>query len=288
MFKGLPRKPTLTLRVDHAEAWNVQATRSQHDLDNLVCDDVSCGDGDISSNSRDSYLARAQYSLKSLSVSGQCYEGLTTGRPQPPNGLQLILSSSSKNSSNFDINKTYRGSSSKDDEKNDHLNFNNFTSDTLVMKNLGYFQLQATPGLWSLSIAPGKGADIFTFDRDAYTSSSAHARALKNLVGSGLSYDDTSDEYENENENNKYDVTKPVAVTNFYTSTEGVFVTRRPGMEMASLLDGNDAGKENSGMWSTFSDMFSSKKNAKTSLTEVDTSEDGKIHVFSLAPELEP
>ena len=149
------------------------------------------------------------------------------------------------------------------------------------MKNLGYFQLQATPGLWSLSIAPGKGADIFTFDRDAYTSSSAHARALKNLVGSGLSYDGTSDNYENEN--NKYDVTKPVAVTNFYTSTEGVFVTRRPGMEMASLLDGNDAGKENSGMWSTFSDMFSSKKNAKTSLTEVDTSEDGKIHVFSLA-----
>jgi hypothetical protein len=27
--------------------------------------------------------------------------------------------------------------------------------DTLVMQNLGYFQLKASPGLWQLSIAPG-------------------------------------------------------------------------------------------------------------------------------------
>jgi hypothetical protein len=28
--------------------------------------------------------------------------------------------------------------------------------DTLVMQNLGYFQLKASPGLWQLSIAPGE------------------------------------------------------------------------------------------------------------------------------------
>jgi hypothetical protein len=27
--------------------------------------------------------------------------------------------------------------------------------DTLVMSNLGYFQLQAAPGLWDLTLAPG-------------------------------------------------------------------------------------------------------------------------------------
>jgi len=40
-FNGLPRQHTLTMRVDHPEAWNVQATASKHDLDNLICDDVS-------------------------------------------------------------------------------------------------------------------------------------------------------------------------------------------------------------------------------------------------------
>jgi len=49
----------------------------------------------------------------------------------PPNGLQLILSDpSSSNSSSI-------------------------RSDTLVMQNLGYFQLQASPGLWRLGLAQG-------------------------------------------------------------------------------------------------------------------------------------
>lgn len=33
--------------------------------------------------------------------------------------------------------------------------------DTLVMSNLGYFQLQTNPGVWQLSIAPGKHSRIY-------------------------------------------------------------------------------------------------------------------------------
>jgi UDP-glucose:glycoprotein glucosyltransferase len=29
------------------------------------------------------------------------------------------------------------------------------------MKNLGYFQLKASPGLWELSIAPGRSRDLY-------------------------------------------------------------------------------------------------------------------------------
>jgi UDP-glucose:glycoprotein glucosyltransferase len=33
--------------------------------------------------------------------------------------------------------------------------------DTLVMSNLGYFQLKASPGLWQLSIAPGRSRNLY-------------------------------------------------------------------------------------------------------------------------------
>jgi len=33
--------------------------------------------------------------------------------------------------------------------------------DTLVMQNLGYFQLKAAPGLWQLSIAPGRSRELY-------------------------------------------------------------------------------------------------------------------------------
>ena len=34
--------------------------------------------------------------------------------------------------------------------------------DTLVMANLGYFQLKAAPGLWRLQLAPGPSQDLYS------------------------------------------------------------------------------------------------------------------------------
>eukprot|EP01063_Lacrimia_lanifica_P008808 TRINITY_DN15864_c0_g1_i1.p1 TRINITY_DN15864_c0_g1~~TRINITY_DN15864_c0_g1_i1.p1 ORF type:complete len:1574 (+),score=604.26 TRINITY_DN15864_c0_g1_i1:65-4786(+) len=73
----------------------------------------------------------AGYQLDYVLVTGSCID---TTSQQPPRGLPLQLAS--------------------------------FVSaratDTLVMSNLGYFQLKATPGIWSLSILEGsKAADVY-------------------------------------------------------------------------------------------------------------------------------
>ena len=36
--------------------------------------------------------------------------------------------------------------------------------DTLVMANLGYFQLKAAPGAWMLQLAAGPSQDLYTID----------------------------------------------------------------------------------------------------------------------------
>ena len=36
--------------------------------------------------------------------------------------------------------------------------------DTLVMSNLGYFQLKAAPGVFALRLAPGRSADLYAVD----------------------------------------------------------------------------------------------------------------------------
>ena len=33
--------------------------------------------------------------------------------------------------------------------------------DTIVMANLGYFQLKASPGLWNLQLAPGRSSELY-------------------------------------------------------------------------------------------------------------------------------
>lgn len=51
--------------------------------------------------------------------------------------------------------------------------------DTQVMQNLGYFQLKASPGLWELSIAPGRSRDLYQ------TVSATSGSALKTSWGWG-------------------------------------------------------------------------------------------------------
>lgn len=62
------------------------------------------------------------YSLKHLLAAGQCFEADAA----PPAGLQLDLAAPGKNAQ--------------------------VVADTLVMQNLGYFQLKANPGIWKLSL----------------------------------------------------------------------------------------------------------------------------------------
>ncbi|KAM8819785.1 UDP-glucose:glycoprotein glucosyltransferase 2 [Eudromia elegans] len=72
----------------------------------------------------------AEYELENILLEGHCFD-VTTG--QPPRGLQFTLGT-----------------------KN-----NPVMVDTIVMANLGYFQLKANPGAWTLRLRKGRSEEIY-------------------------------------------------------------------------------------------------------------------------------
>ena len=72
----------------------------------------------------------AEFELEKLLLEGRCYD-LVSGNP--PRGLQFILGTNSTPA----------------------------LVDTIVMANLGYFQLKASPGLWYLRLREGKSRDLY-------------------------------------------------------------------------------------------------------------------------------
>uniref|UniRef100_A0A8D0XKC5 UDP-glucose ceramide glucosyltransferase-like 1 n=1 Tax=Sus scrofa TaxID=9823 RepID=A0A8D0XKC5_PIG len=72
----------------------------------------------------------AEYELEYLLLEGHCFD-ITT--EQPPRGLQFTLGTKNKP----------------------------VMVDTIVMANLGYFQLKANPGAWVLKLRQGKSEDIY-------------------------------------------------------------------------------------------------------------------------------
>jgi UDP-glucose:glycoprotein glucosyltransferase len=245
-FRQLPRAHILTARIDVPEIWNVQALSSPQDLDNLVCDAKSCGD------TAKSDLSSVSYGLKNLLVAGQCYERVGSGaemRMTPPNGLQLTLDS-------------VDGILSSKMAPSLH-------SDTLVMQNLGYFQLQADAGLFALRLAEGKANTLFRMVNSVELKSFCAADDATCSVDRGML----------------------VAVKSFSDEVQQVRVQKVSGLEHVPLLDDDspDAGTNTAsadgsggGMWSSISAMFggSSSTNA---VAKVNPSEEDRIHVFSLA-----
>ncbi|KAF7485882.1 hypothetical protein GHT09_002340 [Marmota monax] len=72
----------------------------------------------------------AEYELEYLLLEGHCFDATTE---QPPRGLQFTLGTKNKP----------------------------VVVDTIVMANLGYFQLKANPGAWMLKLRQGKSEDIY-------------------------------------------------------------------------------------------------------------------------------
>ncbi|MCO5576449.1 hypothetical protein L7F22_030259 [Adiantum nelumboides] len=73
----------------------------------------------------------AVFELEALMLTGHCHEQ----NDGPPRGLQLVLGT----------------------KLNPHV------VDTIVMANLGYWQLKASPGVWTLRLAPGRSSNLYTF-----------------------------------------------------------------------------------------------------------------------------
>jgi UDP-glucose:glycoprotein glucosyltransferase len=156
----------------------------------------------------------AGYELEYLLLEGHCVDS-TMG--QPPRGLQFIL-----------------GSKDRPDQY-----------DTIVMANLGYFQLKANPGAWYLQLREGKSKDIYSIASHEYTDSPS-------------------------------DLPEVVAVIDsFLAKIIRVRVTKKPEKIHESVLDGGNENEDPS-IWSSISSAFSSKTTNKEEKEE-------QINVFSVA-----
>jgi hypothetical protein len=198
MFLGLPREHVLTMRMDVPESWNVQSVRALQDVDNLRCSDSACGDAGARGD-----LTTIEYSLKSLTVAGQCFDVV---EKRPPNGLQIALRRvGSQDASNLN------------------------QADTLVMQNLGYFQLMANPGIWHVSLAKGRGLELFEL--------LSPTKGPQELSRKGR------DEIQGELDKSEWGVSsQQMLVTTFYDVSNQLRVRKRAGKEGLKLLEDIDLG----------------------------------------------
>lgn len=229
-FSALPLDHVLTLRMDVPEPWDVQQTLAIQDTDNLRCDVVTgCSDDahgwgttwtPVSIKSK-RQITNVEYGLSHLLIFGQCYEN--TG---PPNGLQLVLSKytelglggDSAVEENAEVEVSMDGyttsmsmSRRNDTSKKEGSRY----SDTLVMKNVGYWQLRANPGLWEVKIdEKSKGAQMFDFV------------GAKNLRGRLTA----------EGDGNTLTQSRKIVLSDFTTRAEMLHVKRRKGFEKESLF----------------------------------------------------
>lgn len=255
-FINLPRKHVLTVRVDVPEPWNVQHSHSVQDTDNLRCTASKCGDPDEDAKRE---ITRAGYTLKNLLVSGQCLQTASSDENSskyglPPNGLQLTLAPS-----HLFADHTAENSSSVAPN-----NGASQSSDTLVMQNLGYFQLQAYPGLYILGLAAGRASDLYNIQ---------HANIYEGRL---------------------------IPVKSFKDDIHRLIVVKKKGFEHISLLDDNEIENSETSQTGTFWKRISSSIFGGTDSNRHDNSansankavsassasnitDDDMIHVFSLA-----
>jgi len=187
--------------------------------------------------SRSTVIAR--YELSSLLITGSCED---VSSRDPPNGLQLLLGTSAA----------------------PHV------TDTLVMSNLGYFQLKAAPGAWALQLAPGPSSEVYEIQADPALLSSGHS--LRRAQRQRIHVDSL--------------VVMPmlqIVVSSFSGAHTLLLVRKKQGMERASILDGDtkqvSGAASDDGYLSSLSGGISSwLGGSKTAAAADDT-----VHIFSLA-----
>lgn len=223
LFDSVPTSPLFTLGMVTPENWMVESVSTPYDLDNIHLDEV------------DGYGISADFELEHLLLEGHCFE---QSSGNPPRGLQFILSSNST------LNTGH--------EK---------VQDTIVMANLGYFQLKASPGAWNLKLRPGRSEQIYT------------------IVG----HENTQPISSNEN--------VITLIHNFRSSVIKVRVAKRPDKANEDLLVDSDDEEygdsaDGSSLWGSLSSWTSGsdtkKPNSYTELSEAQKDSE-RLNIFSLA-----
>lgn len=142
----------------------------------------------------------AMYELESILIEGHCLDSTTRS---PPRGLQFEISSPS----------------------------NSEKKDTLVMANLGYFQLKARPGVWNLGLRRGRSSEIYSVES----------------IG-------TKGKWDWDSAANK-ELNRILTLTSFEGLTVMPLVHKKLGMETEDVLEGSIEKKdrEEDGLWSALS-----------------------------------
>ncbi|KAM5179815.1 UDP-glucose:glycoprotein glucosyltransferase 2 isoform 5-T5 [Mantella aurantiaca] len=159
-------------------------------------------------------IVTAHYELEYLLLEGHCFD-VTTG--QPPRGLQFTLG----------------------------IKNNPVMKDTIVMANLGYFQLKANPGAWMLRLRKGRSEEIFH-------------------IVSHIGTDSPSDQDE-----------VIVVLSNFNSKIIKVHVQKKPDQIHADLLSIDS--EEKTGLWNSIM-SFTGAVN-----TEVKDKKYDVLNIFSVA-----
>ena len=161
----------------------------------------------------------AKFELIHILLEGHCFDDLTGS---PPRGLQFLLGTES-NPAQFD---------------------------TIVMANLGYFQLKASPGAWILQLREGRSKELYDISNHTNTEKS----------------DDKNEKVR-------------VLIDSFLGRTLRVMVSKKAGKESENLLadagttdDGGSSEEEGgTGLWSSISNVVGGGEKYDT------------INIFSLA-----
>jgi UDP-glucose:glycoprotein glucosyltransferase len=241
VFDRLPPERLLTTNLDEPRSWLVSASKTTPafaDLDNLQ---VSAVHDHWRAEKTEQRGVEADFTLDHVLVEGHCYDISNiheSGVPQPvpPTGLEIVLKPDSRETVGDDV--AY--------------------PDTMVMSNLGYFQLKANPGAYRLAIKPQ------TRSEKLYRITSAtDPRTLS---------DDGNDDA-----GAPFDVPfSHVAITTFAPTRQTLHVRKHPEHFGESLLGGNDAVDDGFGLGSFFGGDSPAKVAAEDSANET-------VHVFSLA-----
>ncbi|XP_048846047.1 UDP-glucose:glycoprotein glucosyltransferase 1-like [Brienomyrus brachyistius] len=162
-------------------------------------------------------VVSAEYELEYLLLEGHCFD-VTTG--QPPRGLQFTLGTAA----------------------------DPVIVDTIVMANLGYFQLKANPGAWILKLRKGRSDDIYKIYSHEGTDSSPEADDLI------------------------------VVLNSFKSKIIKVKVQKKPDKINEELLS-DDTQDDEAGLWSSLKRTFTGTEKVDESKEE----KDDVINIFSVA-----
>ncbi|KAJ3159797.1 hypothetical protein HDU86_001449 [Geranomyces michiganensis] len=170
----------------------------------------------------------AEFLLQNILVEGHARE---TRTGSPPRGLQFLLGTPQ----------------------------NPARLDTITMANLGYLQLKANPGVWSLRLREGRSAEIYDL----------------------LSVSEMLGKEPERHEGQILPESVPVVVDSFEGVTVYPIVAKKKGMEMADVLGDEGQFERNADRKSRVGAIWNKMKNSLFGATEVADAE--TINVFSVA-----